>query len=111
MIINQDAWDSLPADLQAIVTEAIRAGNTDMLDDFTWNNARALAELKQADVQLRRFPDEVLQALQVQSTDVLEELAAKSELNQRIWDSMQAFQKQITLMHEISEKELYNWRE
>ena len=110
MTINQTAWDSLPADLQAIVTEALRAGNNDMLDDFTWNNARALAELKQSDVQLRRFPDEVLQAMQAQSVDVLNDLAGKSDLNQRIWDSMQAFQKQITEMHEISEKELYNWR-
>ncbi len=110
MTINQAAWDSLPADLQAIVTEAIRAGNADMLDDFTWNNARALAELKQADVQLRRFPDEVLQAMQEHSTVVLNDLASRSDLNKRIWDSMQAFQKKITQMHEISEKELYNWR-
>ncbi|QEY59983.1 TRAP transporter substrate-binding protein [Pseudomonas sp. C27(2019)] len=111
MIINQAAWDSLPSDLQAIVTEAIRAGNADMLDDFTWNNARALAELKDADVQLRRFPDDVLQAMQDESAQVLNDLANTSELNQRIWDSIQAFQKQVTQMHEISEKELYNWRD
>ena len=111
LIINQAAWDSLPADLQAIVTEAIRAGNADMLDDFTWNNARALSELKQADVQLRRFPDEVLQAMKQESALVLNDLASKSDLNQRIWDSMQAFQQQVTQMHKISEKELYNWRD
>ena len=111
LLINQAAWDSLPSDLQAIVTEAVRAGNTDMQDDFTWNNARALTELKEANVQLRRFPDEVLEAMQQESTQVLEQLASKSELNQRIWDSMQAFQKQVSQMHEISEKELYNWRE
>lgn len=111
LIINQEAWDSLPADLQAIVTEAIRAGNADMLDDFTWNNARALSELKQADVQLRRFPDEVLQAMEKESALVLSDLASNSDLNQRIWDSMQAFQQQVTQMHKISEKELYNWRD
>lgn len=111
MIINQEAWDSLPADLQAIVTEAARAGNADMLDDYTWNNTRALAELKSANVQLRRFPDEVLQAMQAESSKVLEKLADKSDLNRRIWDSMQAYQQQVTLMHEISEKELYNWRD
>ena len=93
------------------MTEAIRAGNADMLDDFTWNNARALSELKQADVQLRRFPDEVLQAMKQESALVLNDLASKSDLNQRIWDSMQAFQQQVTQMHKISEKELYNWRD
>ncbi len=70
--------------MQAIVTEAIRAGNADMLDDFTWNNARALSELKQADVQLRRFPDEVLQAMEKESALVLSDLASNSDLNQRI---------------------------
>lgn len=110
LIINQKAWDSLPADLQAIVTEAARASNADMLDDFTWNNARALAELKSSGVQLRRFPDAVLEAMQTESAQVLDDLASTSDLNARIWQSMQAFQEQITLMHEISEKELYNWR-
>ncbi|MDY7220232.1 TRAP transporter substrate-binding protein [Denitrificimonas sp. JX-1] len=111
LIINQKAWDSLPADLQAIVTEAARAGNADMLDDFTWNNARALAELKESGVQLRRFPDEVLAQMEVESAQVLNELASKSDLNTRIWESMQSFQEQITKMHELSEKELYNWRD
>ena len=110
LLINQTAWDSLPSDLQAIVSEAVRAASADMLDDFAFNNARALAELKESDVQLRRFPDEVLQAMQQESEQVLNDLASKSELNQRIWDSMQAFQQQVTQMHEISEKELYNWR-
>ena len=90
--------------MQAIVTEAIRAGNADMLDDFTWNNARALSELKQADVQLRRFPDEVLQAMEKESALVLSDLASNSDLNQRIWDSMQAFQQHSDTNHKILKK-------
>jgi TRAP-type mannitol/chloroaromatic compound transport system substrate-binding protein len=46
-----------------------------------------------------------------ESALVLNDLASKSDLNQRIWDSMQAFQQQVTQMHKISEKELYNWRD
>ncbi|MEX6500683.1 TRAP transporter substrate-binding protein [Pseudomonas zhanjiangensis] len=110
LLINQKALDSLPADLQAILTEATRAANQDMLDDYVYHNAMALDQLKQQGTQLKRFPDEVLQAMQVQSEAVLGELAAQSELNGRIWASMTAFQAQVSQMHQLSEKELYNWR-
>jgi TRAP-type mannitol/chloroaromatic compound transport system substrate-binding protein len=110
LLINQKAFDSLPADLQAILTEATRAANQDMLDDYVYHNALALDQLKQQGTLLKRFPDDVLNAMQRESAVVLGELAAQSELNGRIWASMQAFQAQVSLMHEISEKELYNWR-
>ncbi|SDH38875.1 TRAP-type mannitol/chloroaromatic compound transport system, substrate-binding protein [Pseudomonas benzenivorans] len=110
LLINQKALDSLPADLQAILTEAARAASQDMLDDYVYHNALALAELKQQGTQLKRFPDEVLAALQRETEVVLGELAAQSELNGRIWASMKAFQAQTSQMHQLSEKELYNWR-
>ena len=110
LLINQKALDSLPADLQAILTEATRAANQDMLDDYVYHNATALYQLKQQGTLLKRFPDEVLAAMQHESTLVLGELAGQNELNGRIWASMQAFQAQVSQMHQLSEKELYNWR-
>jgi TRAP-type mannitol/chloroaromatic compound transport system substrate-binding protein len=110
LLINQKALDSLPADLQAILTEATRAANQDMLDDYVYHNAMALDQLKQEGTLLKRFPDDVLDAMRRESTVVLGELAAQSELNGRIWASMQAFQAQVSQMHHLSEKELYNWR-
>ena len=110
LLINQKAFDSLPADLQVIVTEASLAASRDMHDDYVYNNALALEQLKQQGTELKRFPDEVLAAMREQSDLVLGELAAQSELNGRIWASMKAFQAQVEPMHEISEKELYNWR-
>ncbi len=110
LLVNQKAFDSLPADLQVILTEATRAASRDMLDDYTYNNALALEQLKQQGVELKRFPDEVLVAMREHSEQVLGQLAEQSELNGRIWASMKAFQAQVEPMHEISEKELYNWR-
>jgi len=110
LLVNQKAFDSLPADLQVILTEATRAASRDMLDDYTYNNALALEQLKQQGVELKRFPDEVLVAMREHSEQVLGQLAEQSELNGRIWASMKAFQAQVGPMHEISEKELYNWR-
>ncbi|RRV25373.1 TRAP transporter substrate-binding protein [Pseudomonas sp. o96-267] len=110
LLINQKAFDALPADLQAIVTEAARAATQDMMDDYVYHNALALDELKKSGTLLKRFPDEVLQAMQNESEQVLGELAAQSELNGRIWASMQAFQALAIPMHALSEKELYDWR-
>lgn len=110
LLVNQKAFDSLPADLQVILTEATRAASRDMLDDYTYNNALALEQLKQQGVELKRFPGEVLVAMREHSEQVLGQLAEQSELNGRIWASMKAFQAQVEPMHEISEKELYNWR-
>jgi TRAP-type mannitol/chloroaromatic compound transport system substrate-binding protein len=41
-IVNKDAWDALPEDLQMILKTATRAINQDMLDEFTARNAQAL---------------------------------------------------------------------
>src|SRR5690606_31010897 len=82
----------------------------DMMDDYVFHNAQALDELKKGGTLLKRFPDEVLQAMQRESEQVLGELAAQSELNGRIWTSMQAFQALATSMHTLSEKELYDLR-
>lgn len=110
LLINQKAYDSLPADLQAILTEAARAANQDMLDDYVYHNAMALDELKQQGTLLKRFPDAVLDAVRRESAVVLGELAAQNALNGRIWASMHAFQAQVSQMHQLSEKELYNLR-
>ncbi|MES2820248.1 MAG: TRAP transporter substrate-binding protein [Pseudomonadota bacterium] len=110
LLINQKAYDSLPADLQAILTEAAKAASQDMLDDYVYHNALALDQLKQQGAQLKRFPDEVLDAMLRETDVVLGELAAQSELNGRIWASMKAFQAQVGEMHKVSEKELYDWR-
>ena len=54
-IVNKDAFESLPADLQAIVEGAARNINQDMLDEYTARNNRALTELVEVHgVKLRR---------------------------------------------------------
>ncbi|MNN76343.1 hypothetical protein D3C81_1927180 [compost metagenome] len=59
---------------------------------------------------IKRFPDEVLAAMRHESEQVLDQLAAQSDLNGRIWSSMKAYREQAVEMSKISEKELHNWR-
>ena len=109
-LILIDTRRNAMSDLQAIVTEAARAATQDMMDDYVFNNAKALDTLKKEGVQLKRLPDDVLQAMRKESEVVLNGLAAENDLNGRIWASQKAFLEQASAMQSLTEKELYNWR-
>jgi TRAP-type mannitol/chloroaromatic compound transport system substrate-binding protein len=105
LIINTKAWDSLPADLQAMVRVAARAINEDLLSEFTARNAEALDDLvKNQGVELRALPPEVLERLRSVAADVVAETAASDELAGRIYDSYRRFLERVRRYHEISEK-------
>jgi TRAP-type mannitol/chloroaromatic compound transport system substrate-binding protein len=110
-LVNQDAWNELPADLQAIVRVACQAAVLDTLSDFTYNNGVALKTLvDQHGVQLRRFPDEVLKHLSEISDELMREMADESELMKRIYDSFQAYSEIVNPWTDISDRTLLNLR-
>jgi len=111
LIVNKTAFESLPADLQAMVEVAARAVNQDMLDEYTARNNQALNELVQNHgVEVRQFPDDVITSLHSISQQVLAELAASDELAGRVYRSQQAFQKQAQAYHALSEEAYYRIR-
>ncbi|USD36838.1 MULTISPECIES: TRAP transporter substrate-binding protein [Ferrimonas] len=107
-IVNQQAYDALPVDLQAIVVSASQAVNQDMLDEYTMRNIDALQALVQDHgVQLRRFPDDVLDALRQASAQVVAEQAASDPQMKKVYDSYRNFYQGVRRYHKISE-EAYN---
>jgi TRAP-type mannitol/chloroaromatic compound transport system substrate-binding protein len=110
-MINQDAWNSLPEDLQTVVRIACQAGVLDSLSDFTYNNGVALRQLlDEHKVELRRFPDEVLNYLGAISDEMLLEMANESELMGRIYASFQAYSAIVKPWTAISDHALLNLR-
>jgi len=110
-MINEDAWNSLPADLQIIVKVACQAAVMDTLSDFTYNNGIALKTLiEKHGVQLRRFPDEVLARLSEISAELMQEMAEESELMGRIYASFTAYQEIVNPWTDISDRTLLNLR-
>ena len=100
-----------PADLQAIVRVACQAAVMDTLSDFTYNNGVALMKLiDDHDVELRRFPDEVLNQLGTISSEFIREMATESELMGRIFASYQAYMDIVSPWTDISERTLLNLR-
>lgn len=111
-IVNQDSYNALPPDLQAIVTQAARAVNQDMLDEFTARNNTALQQLvEEHGVELRRFPDDVLKALYAGTRKVIAEMTASDPFAQRVEESYQRFFESVREYHHISEQAYINARD
>lgn len=112
LIVNKQAFEELPADLQKIVEVASRAINQDMLDEFMARNNAALKTLmEEHNVELRRFPDEVLLRLKEISKEVLDELANKNSSANRIVTSYREFQTEVSQWTEIAEEAYFRARD
>ena len=110
LIVNRDAWQTLPDDLQAMVETTARAVNQDMLDEYTAHNYAAYVELERSGVQVRPLPDDVLIELHRLSDQVLEELADTDPVARKVYDSQRSFQQQVSAYHGISEEAYYRAR-
>jgi len=110
-MVNRQAFEALPAELRAIVTNAARVANQDMFTEYVARNNQALQTLvNEHHVDLRPLPDEVLRHLKRLSDEVVAEVAAKDALSQRVYDSFQAFRQQVTAWGDISERAYLNAR-
>ena len=111
LLVNKDAFDTLPEDLKAIVETAARAVNQDVLDEYTARNNEALVSLiEEHGVQLKKLPDDVVRELRRISEEIIEEIASDSEIALRIANSIQSFQMQAAAYHAISEEAYYEAR-
>ncbi|MBF0187328.1 MAG: TRAP transporter substrate-binding protein [Magnetococcales bacterium] len=110
-IINQEAFNALPKELQIIVTNACKVANQDMLSDFTARNNAALQTLVSTHgVTMRTFPDGVLKRLKQLSDDVVAEIAANDPISQEIYSSYKKFRDQAVSWHAVSEQAYLNAR-
>ncbi len=109
--VNQKAFDALPKDLQSIVLNACKIANQDMLAEYTARNNAALHTLTtEHKVQLRRFPDPVLQKLKALSDEVVAEIAKQDAMSKKVFESYRAFREQVMAWHDISERAYLNAR-
>jgi TRAP-type mannitol/chloroaromatic compound transport system substrate-binding protein len=103
-IVNQQAWDTLPEDLRAIVRVACQAATLDMTSEYMARNANALRDLAQnSAVEILPFPADVLDGLKALTLEVIEELAARDPIVARVWTSYRAFLELSAPYQRISE--------
>ncbi len=104
LLVNKDAWDSLPKHLQVIIETASKAVNQDMLDEYLAKNNQALTELVEVHgVELRKLPDDVIEEFRKISNRILNDLAEEDETIAKVYSSYTKFKNDVSAYHEISE--------
>jgi TRAP-type mannitol/chloroaromatic compound transport system substrate-binding protein len=109
-LINQEAYEALPEDLQQIVITACKAATIDMLSEFTARNGESLEQILESGVELRAFPEDVLAELKRITAIVLEELAGEDQMFNKAYSSFRDFYKQVKSWTAISEQYYLNHR-
>jgi TRAP-type mannitol/chloroaromatic compound transport system substrate-binding protein len=102
-IVALKAWESLDDEMKAIVKTACAAEAAFALAEMERLNIEALATLTTRDnAQLRTFPADLVAAARTTASDVLGELAAKSDRARKVHDSYMAFRAKISAWSHIS---------
>lgn len=105
LMINLQAWESLPEDIQTVVDNAAYKASLWSLSEYQAKNAEALEDLvNNHGVLLRRFPDDLLRRLREASQQVVEEVAESDADSRRVYDSFLKFRQQSRHWRSISEE-------
>ena len=90
---------------------ACAAANVHMLSEYTAINANALDTLvREHDIELRAFPEDVMTRLRGLATEALDELADRDPVAARIYAAYREFQDKAKAWLSISEKAYLNAR-
>ncbi len=103
-IINKEAFEQLPPDLQSIVMNACRVVNLDMTSEYAARNPGALRQLiEQHGVTVRSYPADVITQLRKVSEEVVAEVAAKDEFSGKVYDSYKKFLDEARIYSAVSD--------
>lgn len=109
LIINKGAFEKLPKDLQEIIRTAAYKTNLWILSEFESKNNEHLQKLiNEYNVQVKKFPDEVLSALRTYSREVIDEITTKDPLSKKVYESFSQFHKKVSGWATISENAYYS---
>jgi TRAP-type mannitol/chloroaromatic compound transport system substrate-binding protein len=105
LTINERAWNALPDDLKAIVSNAAMAENLRMFSEMEQKNASALQELKDREgVQILPFPADMISRLKTLTNETLAEEAANNPKFDKVYQAYDAFRTKDSVWSAISEK-------
>lgn len=109
VIFNKKAYDELPKDLQMALDAVAAETNMWSLCEFEAGNGAALQELiSQHNVNLKRFPEDLLADLRKMAMETLEEEADKDAASRKVHEAYKKFKEQVGVWGSVSENAYYN---
>jgi len=104
LIVNRDAYNELPSDLQEIIKTAAGTSDIMILAAFDAKNAEYLYKLKNEEqVEFKKFPEEILNTLKEFSNEVLDEIVSSDPMSKRAYESYLKFKDIVSDWTELSE--------
>ncbi|GAA0513681.1 TRAP transporter substrate-binding protein [Pigmentiphaga daeguensis] len=103
LYVNQDAYNKLPKQYQAVLEQACAAATNDMIAKYDAENPAALRRLISQGAQLRAFPKSVMDACYAEANKVYAEMSAKSPEFKKVYDSMVAFRGNVLPWFRVAE--------
>ncbi|MAB01122.1 MAG: C4-dicarboxylate ABC transporter substrate-binding protein [Stappia sp.] len=95
IIINMDVWNGFDERTQQIMTDACQANIAYNLGNQIDAQADAIAEIRKAGVEVKRFPDEVLLKLREASAEVMQEQAEADPIFAEALESLNAYMDSV----------------
>ncbi len=109
VMFNKKAYESLPVELQQTIDAVAAETNMWSLSEFEAGNGAALQKLiSEHDVNLVRFPEELLAELRALAKETLEEEADKDPMSRKVHEAFKKFKAQVGVWGSVSENAYYN---
>ncbi|MCG8512287.1 MAG: TRAP transporter substrate-binding protein DctP, partial [Rhodospirillales bacterium] len=109
--VNLDVWNSLTATQQEVIRTATAAENQLVSAEFNALNSNALDTLlNKHGVQLRRFSDEILNAVGEAAGEVMAEVSTADEMTKKVYESFIEFRKSAMRWSRYGDQAFWNAR-
>jgi TRAP-type mannitol/chloroaromatic compound transport system substrate-binding protein len=104
--IDMKEWEGLDDNTRALITQASKATNLEVLSHFQAANDGAYQKLiNEHGVQMRQMPDSVMDALGQRSGEVCSEIASRDAVSKDLFSHIVKFRSTVIRWTGVSEKE------
>jgi TRAP-type mannitol/chloroaromatic compound transport system substrate-binding protein len=109
LILNQRAFEALPAAYKAALEVACGEANSDMLARYDHLNPQALRRLVAAGAQLRFWPRDIMQAAWREAHGLYDEMSGRNERFKKIWTAYRAYRDEEYQWFRVAESSFDNF--
>lgn len=110
LTFNKHSWSKLAFEHQSIIEVSSSEMNANMAYEFHSENIKALQKLKELNVKILQYPEDVTKAGKLALVEVIQELSDKNEDFKRVYSSIHAYLKLSKEWSDVSLRYFLNER-
>jgi TRAP-type mannitol/chloroaromatic compound transport system substrate-binding protein len=105
LFVNKQKYDALPEDIKTIIAISAKEASFDMLSESFYRNTLAWENMRQAHgINIRTFPDDVLDAFKKSNQELLQQAAKSSPFAREVIASQEAFLEKAKKWSKITDQ-------